>query len=838
MGMSNYRAARQGRRQTATAHGSIYASPIQTGMERVDSLIHGFNESMNRCINESILPFILSILSIPVNSFLRLNPGRYCATILLTLLLQLFLCEARAQAPRPVGFVVDQTGAPVAGAAVSIKAASGIIYRATTDDVGRFTFDRSIPTDATIVIESRGFALFERRLAEALNASGQLRIILLPAPLSEAVTVTATRTETRLSDVAGSMVVLSSRDVSTTAAATLDDALRQIPGFTLFRRTGSRAANPTTQGVSLRGVGASGASRALVLADGIPLNDAFGGWVYWGRVPREAVEQIEVLRGGASSLYGSSALGGVVNIITRRPYANAFSLQASYGNEETPEASLFAARKRGRWSASIGAEFFRTRGYVTVAENERGRVDVPAGVRRSTIELTVAREITSGARAFLRGSLFGEARTNGTPLQFNRTHTRQLSAGLDWQDESAGAFNIRAYGGTQGYDQTFSAVSADRENETLTRTQRSPSQFKGFSAQWSRGLGRHQTLVSGLELQEVRGASDEIIFAAGRPASLADAGGRQRNLGLFIEDLINVNSSLLLRVGARMDRWRNTDAFQATRALATGTGSTGIFPDRTETAFSPQGSVLYRMTDSLSLNASVYRAFRAPTLNELYRGFRVGDVLTLSNENLRAERLTGGEAGGRFVSQNRRLTAHATFFWTEVTRSVANVTLRVAPGLITRQRQNLGRTRSRGLELETDVQLSNTWSVSGGYLFVDASVLEFPVNMALEGNRLPQVARHSFTFQARYINPSSFTLAFQGRASSTQFDDDQNLFPLDAYFTLDAFLSRRVARNLEAFVAAENVFNQRYTVGRTPLRTIGPPLLLRVGLRLNFGARD
>src|ERR671929_131193 len=107
-----------------------------------------------------------------------------------------------------------------------------------------------------------------------------------------------------------------------TSAATLDDALRQVPGFTLFRRTGSRVANPTSQGVSLRGVGASGASRALVLADGIPLNDPFGGWVYWGRVPRASVERIEVLRGGASSLYGSSALGGVVNLITRRPSSN------------------------------------------------------------------------------------------------------------------------------------------------------------------------------------------------------------------------------------------------------------------------------------------------------------------------------------------------------------------------------------------------------------------------------------------------------------------------------------------------------------------------------------
>ena len=746
--------------------------------------------------------------------------------------------EARAQATHVAGVVVDKTAAPVAGAKVSIKTPAGITAPVTTKDDGRFSFDEVDAGGATILVEARGFTHFERRLVEIQGSLSRLTIVLMPAPVSETVTVTATRTETRLNDVAGSMLILSSGDVSTTAAATIDDALRQVPGFTLFRRTGSRAANPTTQGVSLRGIGASGASRALVLEDGIPLNDPFGGWVYWGRVPRESIERIEVLRGGASSLYGSSALGGVINLITRNRDENAFSLEASYGNEATGEASLFAAGKKGRWGASLGAEIFSTLGYTLVTERERGTVDTPAGVRRSAFELTVEREITERGRAFFRASLFGEARTNGTPLQINRTHTRQLSAGLDWQSRGAGAFTLRAYGGTQTYDQTFSAISPDRNSETLTRLQRSPSQFKGLSAQWSGALGSHQTLVAGIEAQEVRGASDEIVFAAGRPASLSDAGGRQRTLGLFIEDLINANSRLLFRVGARVDRWRNTDAFQATRSLTqTGTSSTNIFPDRTETAFSPQASVLYRLTDRLSLNASAYRAFRAPTLNELYRSFRVGDVLTLANESLRAERLTGGEAGGQLNIFNRRLTAHATFFWMEVARPVANVTLRTQPGLITRQRQNLGRTRSSGLELEVDAQLSNTWSVSGGYLLVNASVLEFPANAVLVGNRLPQVARHQLTFQTRYSNPSLFTLSFQGRASSTQFDDDQNLFPLDPFFTLDAFLSRRIRSNLEAFVAAENILNQRYTVGRTPIRTIGPPILIRAGFRLRLGSR-
>src|SRR4029434_10061888 len=137
----------------------------------------------------------------------------------------------------------------------------------------------------------------------------------------------------------------------------------------------------------------------------------------------------------------------------------------------------------------------------------------------------------------------------------------------------------------------------------------------------------------------------------------------------------------------------------------------------------PHLSATYKVNSNISLLFSGGRAFRAPTLNELYRSFRVGNVLTLANENLRAERLTGAEAGLRVTTLNDRLLVFGTAFWNEVTRPVANVTLQTTPLLITRQRQNLGRTRSLGVELEADAQLNRFWSLSAGYVFDDATVV-------------------------------------------------------------------------------------------------------------------
>jgi outer membrane receptor protein involved in Fe transport len=157
--------------------------------------------------------------------------------------------------------------------------------------------------------------------------------------------------------------------------------------------------------------------------------------------------------------------------------------------------------------------------------------------------------------------------------------------------------------------------------------------------------------------------------------------------------------------------------------------------------------------------------------------------------------------------------------------------------LITRQRQNLGRTRSRGFEIEAEGRITNSITLSGGYQFLDATVLQFPANTALEGLWIPQVPRHLFTFQARYSNPRLLTVAFQGRAGGKQFDDDLNLFELDPYFTLDAFASRSLGHGIEVFGAFENLTGQRYDVGRTPIRTLGPPFLARAGVKFHWGAR-
>jgi outer membrane receptor protein involved in Fe transport len=617
-----------------------------------------------------------------------------------------------------------------------------------------------------------------------------LAAVLLLAQTSETITVTATRTETRVADTPASVVVLSREALRDSAAPTLDDALRQVAGFTLFRRTGSRVANPTAQGVTLRGVGASGASRALVLDDGVPLNDPFGGWVYWGRVPRTALERVEVLRGGASDLYGSSAMGGVIQFVRRK--SSGIDVDVSAGSQETGTASLFAAGERGPWSGNVAADFLSTAGYVLVRPEDRGTVDVEADARHTTLDATIRH-----GGAFLRASHYRESRHNGTPLQTNDTTLRHLALGGDLS-VFGGSLALRAYGSDQNYFQTFSAIAADRASERLTVEQRVPSRGLGGSAQFTRAFGSRHVIVAGAEAREAKGVSDELRFT---PAGTfrVEAGGRQRTGAVYLEDLFAVAPSVTITAGVRSDGWRNeSDA---------GTG--------TEAQLNPRVSVLWRAADALSLSASAYTAFRAPTLNELYRGFRVGNVETLPNAALKSEELTGFELGAR--ARNARFT----LFLMTITDTIANVTLSQTPTLITRQRENLGRTRSLGAEVDGEWRFGD-WRTSAGLLFVDATVREGD----LRGKRVPQVPRLQATAQAMWKRVGA-----QMRWSSTQFDDDRNQLPLDAALTIDLFASHPIARALDVTFAVENVTDADVEASATPVVTLAQPRAWRVGVR-------
>jgi outer membrane receptor protein involved in Fe transport len=624
------------------------------------------------------------------------------------------------------------------------------------------------------------------------------------------------------------VAVLDRAALDVTAAPTVDDALRQVAGFSLFRRTGSRTANPTIQGVSLRGLGASGASRALVLMDGLPLNDPFGGWVYWGRVPRLGVERLEVLRGGSSHLYGSGALGGVAQILTP-PLGPGRSLgaEASAGGSGSVDGILTAHAASGVWGGRVSVQALHTDGHLAVDESDRGPVDRPVASRHAAVDATAERRVGGDGRFFVRAMYYDEARDNGTPLQENDTWIALAAAGFD-----RGPWSLRLWGSTQQLHQAFSAVAPDRASERLTRRQRVPAGAVGLSAQWSRAVGRRQHVVVGLEGRRVSGSTRETGYFGGAATSELDAGGTQVSAAGFVEERFQMHPRWLLTATGRVDLWSQQEGYSilTPRAPAV-TASDSVFPDRTEAALSPRVGLLFRASSVVSLTASAYGAFRGPTLNELYRGFRVGGTVTRPNSALGPERLWGGEIGALVAPGP--LALRLTVFDAEVRDAVANVTLETTPSLVTRQRQNLGRARSTGLEAEGEARLGGRGVLTAGYTLLHARVTGFAADPSLEGRRLPHIPRHQAVVQARY--ESEWRVGLQGRWIGDAWEDDRNSLVLESALLLDLFVARRIKGRLEVFAAAENLLDADVVVGRTPVRRLGAPRLIRAGLRFRTG---
>lgn len=756
------------------------------------------------------------------------------------------------------GTVRDSSGTVLSGASVVIRAASGAEERTVSGPDGRFGATLTSAGDFVLIVRAEGFA--EHRQSLSTGAAMQnIAVVLTPATVTETVTVTAARTEQLTRNVAASVNLLEREAIARSPAVVADDVLRQIPTFSLFRRTSSLAAHPTAQGVSLRGVGPSGVSRTLVLLDGIPFNDPFGGWVYWTRVPLGGVERIEVVDGSSSSVYGNYAMGGVINVVTTPPARRTLEIRSQYGTRRTPKVDLSGSDVWGRVRASLDASAFSTDGYPIVAPAERGRVDNNAAVNFRNVAVRLQYELSHRAQAFVRGGYFREERDNGKAStidgteEANDTTWKTLSGGVRVRLPDESDLQLNVFADDARFRSNFLAVPAvtpPRSIGRMTLNQTVPTTGVGGMAQWSRTIGGKQFFTAGMDWRWVDGDSEENALDAvtGTRVTLSRiSGGTQRSLGLFVQNLITPAPNLTVTLAARVDRWRNYAGHNIETDVASGAPTANhrpSLPERDDAVVSPRVAALYHVADWLSVWGDLGWGFRAPTLNELYRQFRVGTVLTLANNQLGPERLVGGEVGIR-ISPVRNASWRTTWFDNRIEDPVSNVTLTVAGANVTQQRQNLGRTRVSGIQTDAEYRFGASFRVSGGYLYGRARVTEFEANPALVGKFLPQVPKHRGTLQLAYVNPRWVTVSLGVQAVGRQFDDDQNMrvVPgqtrpgLPGYSVVELSASRAIGRSVELLAGAQNVFDTQYFVGTFPTTT-GTPRLVHAGVRVRFAGRS
>ena len=638
---------------------------------------------------------------------------------------------------------------------------------------------------------------------------------MIDAPPVAEMVVTGQALPTPAGAAAFSTVTIDRNRLTTTASGRIEDALRDVAGLAAFRRTDSRTANPTSQGVTLRALGGNAASRALVLLDGVPIADPFGGYIPWSAIDPARLGSVTVLRGGGAGAFGVGAVAGTINLNSGTPETlSPFTLALAGGSRASWEASAGLTARLGGGFVSASARFDRGDGFFIIPANQRGAIDIPARYQSWGVSLRAVAPMSETSEIQVAGRAFDDERVRGLELANSRVRGADASIRIvsrgEWGVEALAFVQTRDFAGG------FAAVAPGRATATPTLDQyRTPATGLGAKIEVRPPLGADHDVQIGLDTRRGDGASHERFrFVGGRFTRLRVAGGPTSTIGAFAEDSWRASDALTLTAGVRVDRWTidagrfeesDSDTGVPTLTIAT--------PARSGWRATARGGVVWKPLATFGLRSAAYSGFRVPTPNELYRPFRVGPDATAANVALNPERARGVEAGFDWRPlPTARLSV--TGYANRLAGAIANVTLGRGPGVFPqigfvaaggafRQRLNLDAIDVLGVEADAAVTLGR-WTANTSLAWADPRVRTAGPSAALNGLRPAATPRIS----------ASGTLAWTGdrlgggvtlRHFGAQFDDDQNLRRIAPATTIDASARLVLGRGVSVEVRGENL---------------------------------
>jgi outer membrane receptor protein involved in Fe transport len=656
-----------------------------------------------------------------------------------------------------------------------------------------------------------------------------------PETTMGAVVVTATRTERNLNDVPESVSVVDAQTISDTPGQALDDVLRRAPSIDL-PGAASYQVHPTANSISMRGLGGI---RALVLLDGVPINDPFFGYMQWSRVPLEFVDQVEVVRGSGATLWGNYAMGGVINIRTRQPAQTGVIVQGAGGSYGTYRADVIGSLvPTDNIRLSLGGGRFHTDGFMQIGDEDRGPINVPTEFTTDNAALRGEIKLTEGLTARTSVDFFDNDQTLQTRRSTNSQRTWNYSGALTQELGTSSDLTLTLFGSDSDFetDNTggFDGVP-ENEAEFLQNHHDTPVDDLGASLVWTRmrESGWLRSMSFGSDFHRISGEDVASIYDETGALVRTDVGrGKQRFIGGFGQASIRPVEPLEILASVRYQEFRNYDAFDGTP------GGLGNAPDRSESSLDPRISMRYALTSTLALRGAVYKGFRAPNLDNLYRAFSVPFGIFQANPELEPENLEGGELGFDIHTHDLRL--QLTGYYNTIDDLLTSRNLEFAelpPGFFFGSRNiNAGEARSQGVELEAAWQLGAGFSTVLAYTYADSQITESELDPASVGRQIGGVARNRAYLALTYQSPLGWRVTPQFRWVESSFADNAHTLPVDEQNVVSLAASYPFSDAFEAYVQIENLLDEEYIADNSgfnpPLR--GTPFSLLVGVRMQM----
>jgi outer membrane receptor protein involved in Fe transport len=662
-------------------------------------------------------------------------------------------------------------------------------------------------------------------------------------PQVETVVVSAARLPAPASDAAFSIVRMDADQIA--LGPRLDDALKQVPSLSLFRRTTSLAANPTTQGVNLRAMAPSGAGRTLVTLDGVPQNDPFGGWVIWSSLPPSGIEGISVVRGAGAGPYGAGALTGTIALDEA---VGGIAAEAAAGERDSRRGAAAGGAPLGPMHLFATLSGEQSDGWIAVRDG-RGPADAPLDLATWQASLRAQADIGRGVLA-VRGAHYDDDRGSG--IAGGGARATGDAAGITYAaPPSDDALGWRAQVWLRDTDLAnfTTAPLPDRSAANPANDQYATpalgwgmnAALRGTSPAWEWEVGADARFADG----EVR---EHFRFIASDFTRNRVAGGENVVAGLYGEATWR-DGRWLITGGARLDYWGSSGARRLETDLANGAVTLDIAaPDRDGVVPTARAGVRRDVAHDLFLRAAAYAGFRPPTLNELHRPFRVQNDITEANPLLKPERLYGVEAAAG--GDGEEFSWQATLFYNVLNDPITNVTIATLPGNATvhfgpesfqvfvpaggvlRQRQNAGRIDAVGLEAEATRRWGEDFALRAAVNVTSARVDGDDAAPQLTGNRPAQAPRIALTAGAEWRVINGVTLHADLRYESMRFDDDLNTRRLDAAFTGNVRADWNLTDTLTLYGEVLNITDADVQTAKTAdgIASLDQPRTLWVGL--------
>ncbi len=618
--------------------------------------------------------------------------------------------------------------------------------------------------------------------------------------------------------------------IEASASGRLEDVLSAVAGFQQFRRSDSRSANSSAQGVTLRALGGNASSRTLVLLDGVPQADPLFGAIAFSALAPERLQSVRVTRGGGAGAFGAGAVAGTIELTSAGPATlGLLSGDAAIDQRGESEVSATLAPRLGDGFLVLSARRDRGEGFFTTPVAQRVPASVRAAYESWSTQLRAVVPVAPGWELQTRGLVFEDHRV----LRFAGANTASRGADASVRVVGHGRWQVDALAYVQARDFANVVISATSFLRTLDQ-RRTPSTGAGGKLEVRPPVGRDHVAKLGGDLRIAGGDLFEDAYVAGRISARRYAGGRNTDLGLFLEDDWTpsaLSGRIALTAGARADRWTIRDGYF--REIAANAPATidRRFADRAGWQGSFRGGVVWRPVSVASLRASAYQGLRLPTLNELYRPFVVFPVTTRANAALRNERLFGYEAGID-ITLLPRMMLSLTAFDNRVAHAIANVT--IAPNL--RERRNVDAVHARGIEA--------TATAAFGALSFDASLALTHARVeardaTLDGRRPAQTPRIAASATLAWCPHAG---AFTGwlasatlRHTGAQFEDDLETDLLPSVMTLDAVLRVPLTRSIGLVLRAENLGDAAIvTRNQGGSIDLGAPRTVWIGIRMGL----